>query len=476
MRTDARRMNREIDKSLLLRNGSRAITAVYGISIALVFYVALVKTSFLVLVPVALLGGIGGLFLITAKEWNVYFILTAFVLIAEFEAGIQPQEVIYAAGLLGFFIVWYSNHLIIQRRKLLTNSTDKVIFLFVMFAFASASWSYLLGSGLSDIVNECVVMMMFGFYYPVKHTVADTDKAATRLIYVVCWIGFFVFVRNIFHYQQGLANADQLYQIASGRVSTNEALQLFPAIGALVGLVYSASRKQFLLTGFAFSCFFTGLVITQSRGYWLAFVVASVALFVIANRQIRYKMLSLALAGGLVIALAGYLFSPTIAILILEGLIDRVASLGKAFTGDISFVNRVYDSKTVWSYITHNPILGYGIGASYSYFNLIDDATRNWAFVHNGYIGVWFKYGIVGLASILYVWLRSIRSGIRHFRSQQLSVTSLLVLISTLCLIALAVVANTSNPFLKEDTTMMFALLTGFISGASDRAVHDAVE
>ena len=237
----------------------------------------------------------------------------------------------------------------------------------------------------------------------------------------------------------------------------------------MVGTVYSKTVRQFVLFGLAFVCFFTGLVITQSRGYWVAFIVAGLSLFFIADKRIRLKLVVWVLTGLIVTLVVGYTLLPNLASLIFEGLWERLTSLGSAFTNDISLVNRFYESKTVWAYITSNPILGYGIGASYSYFNIIEDSTRNWAFVHNGYVGIWFKFGLIGLIVLLTVWLRCIIGAIASFKTTQPKFASLVSLICALCLISLAVVANTSNPFLKEDTMLMFAVMTGFVSGYRDR-------
>jgi O-antigen ligase len=204
----------------------------------------------------------------------------------------------------------------------------------------------------------------------------------------------------------------------------------------------------------------------QSRGYWAAFLFGGLALFVFTDRRRKAYILLLMTGGLAALLLIGLVLFDNFISIIVEGVIERFATLGTAITSDVSLVNRFYESMAAWDRIKVNPILGYGMGTRYHYFNLTVDATRDWAFVHNGFVGLWYKFGLVGLGLMLYAWGRSIWNGVRLFRCRQAPrVMRLAGLIAAVCLIGEMLVANTSNPFLIADATLMIALGAGLTSG-----------
>src|SRR5690606_27464777 len=92
---------------------------------------------------------------------------------------------------------------------------------------------------------------------------------------------------------------------------------------------------------------------------------------------------------------------------------ERLATLGSAATNDISLYNRFRESGVVLDLIAKNPIVGHGAGVGYLFFEIGRSGTDTDSFVHNGFLGVWYKWGIWGLIALVYFWLSTIKVGLR---------------------------------------------------------------
>ncbi len=446
------------------------VCLVGGLALGLlaVVYLAWNAPSALPLLPVVLLGGVTVWYLFRHPLLNLAVVLCGFVLIVGYSDGLQAEEVLYGLYFLSFLAYWYISRLFLYRDRLTNTPEDRALFFFLIYVAFSASWAWLLfGATPRDILGEATVLAMLAFYFPVKEVCSQHPRNARIVLIVIGWLALFVLVRNLLIYQSALTDATQLWQIISERIALNEALLMMPALGALVLLLYAKHWRSRLLLAVLFSLLSIGLILTQSRGYWAAFALGVGTLFLLTDRRHKMRILMTGTFGLGCFLIVGMLFLQDFMILVLTGLVDRIVSLGSAFTRDISLINRFYESSAVWSYIKQNPILGYGIGAHYRVFDMIRDVTMTKPFIHNGYVGMWFKYGLIGLGFLLFFWGRIIWLGIRLFHMKSApSLLRLIGLMAALALISEALVANTSTPFQITDATLMFGLLGGLVSGS----------
>ena len=413
--------------------------------------------------PLAIFAGV---YLVKHPDQFLYLAIAGFALISSHEAGIQITEILYSLILFGFLGYWYLDKLYLRKERLIYTSVDWALTLFLLYALVSSTWAVFMGAKISTIIGESLVLIMMAFYFPVKNLIKENASKAIYILIAIGFLGVFASIRNIFEYVGGLTSAEKLYQIATGRASLNEVLLMMPALGAFTFLLYEKRWKyKFFLAGF-FVLFFVSLIMTQSRGYWLAFFAGALALFLLTDFKKKGGILFFLFSGIAGFLFAGFLLFPAYLPLVLGGIIDRLASLGTALTSDISLVNRFYEAKAAFEYVKVNPILGYGIGTPYSYFNIIYDHNREWSFIHNGYVGLWFKYGIIGLGLFMYFWLMSIYSGISTFKKHKTRDTlSVILLASAICMIGELLVANTSTPFQSEDILLMLTLMGALIAG-----------
>jgi O-antigen ligase len=445
----------------------RLLWAAFGFALLFVVLLLWVDADLVLFVPVLIAGGGAAVALFRRPTLNLYVVLAGFVAITDYEEGLQAAEVLYGLYFTAYLAYWYTTHLFFYRDRLVRAPEDLALALFLLYAALSSSWAILFGAGFRDLLGEGMVLAMLAFYFPVKDVCARSPRATRYVLYVGVWFAVYVALRNLMFYRSALADATYLYQIAKGRVALNEILLMVPALGALGLLLYAQRWRERIVAAGLFMASFAGLILTQSRGYWAAFLLGVLALFLLTDRRRKIRIVLFGLGGVAGFVVLGALLFPTLIPLVTGGLLQRLLSLGTAFSSDISLLHRYYETLTVWEYIQRNPVLGYGTGVPFRFFDIIEDFTRTGSFSHNAYTGLWYKYGIVGLGLMLFFWFRLIVVGIRLFRTPAAPLLSRMAgLMCAVALIAELLVANTSTPFLISDGTLTFALLGGLASGS----------
>ncbi|HYE58418.1 MAG TPA: hypothetical protein VD948_07915, partial [Rhodothermales bacterium] len=117
-----------------------------------------------------------------------------------------------------------------------------------------------------------------------------------------------------------------------------------------------------------------------------------------------------------------------------------------------------------------NPVLGYGLGVPYTYYEIISQTTMSKTFIHNGATALVYRYGVWGPPLILGTWLGALVRGYQAFRrTPDGSLEAALAFGCFLALTCLVVYSNTSNPFYQDDAVLMFALTAGLAAGLDAR-------
>lgn len=459
-----------IRPDVLWKWGRGLLWVALALATAAVFGIAWEYGWLVALVPAGMVGAVGLAALLRRFPASLYIVLLAFVTITAHETGLQAHEVAYGLLYLGFLAYWFVTRFAFYRDDVLRTATDWSLFLFLVVAAFSTVATLLFEGRMTNFMGEGLALSMIVFYYPVKEAVRDHRRALVHLALVVSFFGIFAAVRNLFIFRRALSEAVYLWQVTTGRIALNEILLMVPALGALTLLIYARPIGRRLILLFAFLLFFTGLIITQSRAYWISFLLGVLLLFFAVDWRRRARILLLMLIGVSGFLALGALLFPGFLKLFFIGVVDRFASLATATQTDISLLNRFNETRAVWEHIKANPILGYGMGTPYQYYAFIYKATRDWSFIHNGYVALWFKYGLAGAGLLLFFWASSLRHAFLLFRRTDVGrAIRLAALVTFVCLGAETLVANTSNPFIIEDGNLMFAILAGVVAGCRER-------
>lgn len=341
-------------------------------------------------------------------------------------------------------------------------------FLDKLFLFLTALIPYgimvglLFGNPVLTIFGESASLFGLLLYFPLRQHLRS-KQFQSYVIAITIIILVFVLIRNVLNYREIIAAAVLPWEATNARIATNELILL---IGTVLTFCLVITTKKFLIQIiylFLFSAFVGGLVLTQSRGYWLAFILGAVIIFLTIDRKSKIKVLIYLFSLlGLVSIIISLYFSDLF-MFVLNALLARFESIGSGKL-DISLYERFLESQTVLSLILDNPISGYGFGHFYTkkilfYANFIETS-----YVHNGYLAVWFKFGILGLLAFLTLWFSTIMYSIRFYKisASQFEKAILLTIIGTVCGILL--VNNTSNQVEIFESVLFLTLFAAFLS------------
>jgi O-antigen ligase len=280
----------------------------------------------------------------------------------------------------------------------------------------------------------------------------------------------YVFVQIVLLLQSAFADAEQAWQIARGRVAMNEMLLLIPALWTAAFAARAERLNHWLLFAAAFAIFAVGVLLTQWRAYYIDLALGLGLLMLALRGRERGRLVGFIALGLLGVALVGVLLFSDLVAPVALGLADRILSIGTATQTDISLLNRLLETAQVWELIKANPIVGYGLGVEFGFYDAISRSTWVKTYVHNGYLMLWYKFGVLGLVAILLVWFRSIGAALRTAReAARPAFERTVALFAGISLISILPSHAVSATFVTGDTVLMFAVLTGLAAGLEAR-------
>lgn len=394
-----------------------------------------------------------------------YFVLGYFLVLPlylENPEGVTTGQAIFLAYtiLLAFFFLYLP---IISGRLKLETTLDKLFLLFtLMLPFASVL-GLLNGASayaaFGEITYYAGVFVYFAFRYYM-----DNALFQKSLIFLIFLILSYVLARNAYYYQEIIMQAYLPWQVEKARVASNEVLILFFSTLCTVAFVYLNDFKYKIAALLFLGIAVASLVLTQSRGYWLAYAIAFFLTFLLVKRRKKIQMaLYFSAILILVIGIAKIYFS-TYFDLIITALILRFESIATSTQADISVLERIDESTTVLSKIFMNPIAGYGLGTEYIKFIYFERIHISTSYIHNGYLAAWFKFGLFGLLLILGICISIFRSAYKIFRENNKIVHKILSLTIIATLAGMMFVNNTSPQFLAFDSFLLLTIMAVYCS------------
>lgn len=442
-----------------------------GTSIGLVGVLAAESPPLALLVPGTLLGLLALRWLFTRPLLNLVVLVTLFAITAGYKEGVQVDEVAFAIYFLLYAAHWLFIRVVIQGEPLLRDASDWFVALFLVYVIGSLALTVLHRGDLLMALNEGFNFSLLALYFPFRDVCEREERGLTVLFSLVIILGLVASLRNFLHFQAILSDATYAWQIARGRVMVNEMFLLVAALITLTTALYARRITWILIYSGLFGTTSVALILTQSRAYWVDLALGVFLLFLLIDLQRKKRFVVLGALGAFSFVGVLYLLVGDFLFLLAYGLADRLLSLQSATSSDISLINRFFEMEALWALIKVNPIIGYGMGVKFTFFDAISHANWVKTFAHNGYMMLWFKFGLVGLSLILGLWGRSLWVAFRTAREHTASLdVRMFALALGICLIALIPSHNSSATFSTGDTVLMFGLLTGWISGLSRRA------
>lgn len=336
----------------------------------------------------------------------LYFVASIFIL--DTRDGIQPIEIPFFG--LSVLLILFVGYKAINGSLKLENSLD---YLFLMLHFL-IPYAVLIGkingAATYSAFGEVVYFLGLFTYFPLREYLEKESFKKTMGLVILVTLTF-VLIRNFVYYRQILAQALLPWQAENARVAANE---LIVVIGCSLTLATaSLTQKKYLqiVCTALFIVFMVSLILTQSRGYWIAGFFSVITIFLVIDKKGKKRILYTATTLCILGFLVANLFFENFLSLIINGLNSRLQSIGSG-TADNSLQDRWLESKTVLGHILENPIAGYGLGTEFTRKKIFFDFFIRTSFIHNGYLGATFKFGILGLLSFIFIWFSMIKKSI----------------------------------------------------------------
>lgn len=388
------------------------------------------------------------------------FVLAISALFIRSTEDITPYEIAYTVLFTIAILGWFAGRLL-QGQPVTETKTDTLLVWFLVLCVVSIVPTVILGNNPFKWLRELVPLLLFLPYFLVVNLL-NRKVEVYRICLAYAVVCLSIGTVNIYDYINNVSNAKFLWEILAGRRAPGEPLFYTTLITLIVVLVYGGLRgwKRFAALGLMTFCT-VALAITFSRGYWVASAIALSVAFALMAPAMRWRLLRYGAILSLFGVTAIYLFMDQLLFDILTAMGDRLATVFSSSL-DVSVRNRLVESAAAFDKILGSPIWGYGFGAYYRYRALIPSEMPTW-YVHNVYLYLWMKIGLIGLVVFLIWYLNVILHGYQVYRRLKDPLLKPLLLSVVSLLISMIPLAVTSPQFIQKDAILFVAFGAGLI-------------
>lgn len=217
-------------------------------------------------------------------------------------------------------------------------------------------------------------------------------------------------------------------------------------------------------------------IVTFTRGFWLGLLVGvpfTCAIYLFhgpgARRRWPKVLRTLGLV-GLVLALVVALASTWL------GWSETIGMLGARFASSfatknsaetVSNVVRLIEFRTALNLILSSPILGYGHGSTLVVKQFLSEQSGPQWWVHESYVMIWLKQGILGLAALLWLLFSAARLGVKGASHPTPQIAGWCAA-SAACTVFAAITGLTSYGFFAVNQSFLLAVLWGVALAAGE--------
>ncbi len=393
----------------------------------------------------------------------VYFL--ASVLILDTREGIHLLEIPFF--LLSSLLILNVYYLILIGSAKLENSLDNAFLLLHFLIPYAIILGVLNGAEIYKAISEIKYFLGIYTYFPLrKYFQFETFKKTLGVVLALVLI--YVLLRNFYYYREIITQALLPWQAENARVAANELIIVLGCGITFSALALSKKKHILVITFPLFILFLGSLIITQSRGFWIATLISFCSIFFFTPLTGKKRIFNIFLFLLSISAIAIYLFDSDLLFLVLNALLERFQSIGSG-TKENSLYDRWLESKTVFELITKNPIAGYGFGIEFTRKDIFYDIFIKTSYVHNGYLAILYKFGILGLISTIYIWLKSINMAVKMLPITKSEVVKIILLSIIGTITGMTIVNLTSPQFLYFEATLITTLFCAYLNTLQDK-------
>jgi len=418
-----------------------------------------------------------GLMLVAAALVKTELALALLVLVvplASFRVNLGPVPIDAVTICTGIVIISYALNNFGKKEKRASIPFAWAFIAFLFIAVASAVVAPSTGGSIAVIVR---FIAYFALVYAIGHTIKSRESLTWILVLMVS-SGALTGLYGLYQYfyaphtaKIGLYDltGDVAARIGSTFENPNfyaEYLVLMVPLGlALVLGSRGGFRKASM--GVATLFLFIGLILTYTRGSWMATGIGIVLMSLLTEAWLFWVWTALF----------------AVALVVAPGVASRLASIADITGGTAGFRMRLWQIAS--GIIREHPLIGIGIGNYYDAFTEYifrhPELNVGWVIygAHNSYLTIWAETGIFGIASFIAIILISIKYGLYLTRAK--SQDKFLSWINSAIIagvIGFSINSLTSNSFHHPQAAVFFWFLLGLqvaIDGMKPEPAHARV-
>lgn len=400
----------------------------------------------------------------STETWLIVAILAHLILFLHKHAASETSIYQAAAYSLIFFpgLIWWFTKRLSESKKIIYHWSELVFVAFIGYALASLSWASVYGFSLFKGLREFVLFVPYLMYFPLRDYIAENDEG--HIIKAFLFVAIAVSIFDVVEYRLSMIVAQYFWQVASSRENVGEPLMV-SAIVIMFGFI-AAKRYNFYFIAGLIAISALALVLTFSRGYWGTGAFGLLLLVAILKGAPRKRIIKFGLISTLGIILIVSIVFPKLLMDLVLSLGTRIGQLGGQ---DLSLQSRLSESAVVLNHFRSSPILGYGMGAEYTFFNPITDFNPTTWYIHNGYLFMLYKFGLVGTVLYLTFFLRMLGL-VRREAYRSIDAKTRILLLSFFCVIVSMMIVNLTSPqFYDRVAILVLVVIWGVSAGISER-------
>jgi putative inorganic carbon (hco3(-)) transporter len=397
--------------------------------------------------------------------WVTLVVFGYAVLFLQSSEGVSIVEIGFAVYFYGGLVLWFIDRWFVNRQTINTEPGDMWLMIFLFLALVTIITALVSENSILLWTREFLMLAGFLFYFPVREVMKE-QRGRKVVLGAFFLLALIVAAKNLYRYRSGAMIATFMWELLGARQAVNEPL-FFAVIVFAVALWMTTTRRWVQMMCLAVIVLFSlSLILTFSRGYWLGTLVGVAVLFLLGKKEERKRLGSLGLIAGVGgVSIVFFVFRQIFYDLMLT-IVGRLFTSAVAFE-DKSVTNRVAESRAVWDLISKNPIAGAGLGSEISFFHLMRRSTQHTYYMHNAYLYLWFKFGIVGLVVFLTSFGAKIRQGILWLRNVGNEVQRASLMAAVAILVAILEITVTSPQFYARDSILIITLCWALIGSSA---------
>ncbi len=452
------------------RAGSYLLTLLFGGGLVVTAATAWFASELLPVIPLLFCTPLAFYLVLRHEHIALYTALLGFILILRFSDAIEPQEVLYYLYYVIYLGTWFVSRLFLRKEPIFRDLGDWLLLAYITYATSTFAFTIALGGSLSSGIREWLPLVFLLFYFPIKEACIRSPKVTVTILKLFLLLSLFATLLNFYEYVTDLQSATALWRILAERVRSNERLLMVSLIGLLVFFLQARDFRSRLTMFGGMLLFAAGVVISQSRAVWIAFILSVVVILFLLDSRKRIELLTLSIGSLVLAVVVGAIFLPGYFDLIVVALVNRASSLSTASSADISLLNRFVEWGAAWERILQTPVLGHGFGVQFHFFDLTRELTMVKSHIHSTFLGILYRHGLIGLCLYLVFYIRSIWIAARLSRLMPApDYVRSVGMIAVGCLFALALSATMEDLLLADEGAMVIALPIAVASGIWQR-------